>query len=129
MAACGVVGESTNLTAAYRAAVSRKLDSPLAVLIQSSSAAGKSSLMDVGAQPDPARENGCNTAPATGQSLFYSRRNQSSSMGRSSPSRKKKACAELAYAPKLLQSGRGNASTSTKTGRRQRQLWSPNSTR
>ncbi|NAH55271.1 toprim domain-containing protein, partial [Escherichia coli] len=46
MAACGVVGESTNLTAAYLAAVSRKLDRPLAVLIQSSSAAGKSSLMD-----------------------------------------------------------------------------------
>ncbi|EKP8738447.1 DNA primase, partial [Escherichia coli] len=35
MAACGVVGESTNLTAAYLAAVSRKLDRPLAVLIQS----------------------------------------------------------------------------------------------
>ncbi|WP_261850218.1 CHC2 zinc finger domain-containing protein, partial [Pectobacterium araliae] len=46
LAACGVVGESTNLVAGYLAAVSRKLDKPLAVLIQSSSAAGKSSLMD-----------------------------------------------------------------------------------
>ena len=54
MAACGVVGESANLTAAYLAAVSRKLDRPLAVLIQSSSAAGKSS-NGCGAQPDPAR--------------------------------------------------------------------------
>ena len=54
MAACGVVGESTNLTAAYLAAVSRKLDRPLAVLIQSSSAAGKSSLMDAVLNPDPA---------------------------------------------------------------------------
>uniref|UniRef100_UPI00111BE0D0 CHC2 zinc finger domain-containing protein n=1 Tax=Xenorhabdus vietnamensis TaxID=351656 RepID=UPI00111BE0D0 len=46
LAACGVVGESTNLLAGYLAAVSRKLPKPLAVLIQSSSAAGKSSLMD-----------------------------------------------------------------------------------
>ena len=38
----GVVGEATNVTVGYLAAVSRKLDAPLAVLIQSSSAAGKS---------------------------------------------------------------------------------------
>jgi DNA primase len=46
MARCGVVGEATNLLAGYLSAVSRKLDAPLAVLIQSSSAAGKSALMD-----------------------------------------------------------------------------------
>ncbi|MFZ1873291.1 MAG: DNA primase, partial [Chania sp.] len=46
LASCGVVGESSNLLTGYLAAVSRKLDKPLAVLIQSSSAAGKSSLMD-----------------------------------------------------------------------------------
>ncbi|MEY0026856.1 toprim domain-containing protein, partial [Providencia rettgeri] len=46
LASCGVVGESTNLLVGYLAAVSRKLDKPLAVLIQSSSAAGKSSLME-----------------------------------------------------------------------------------
>ncbi|MEQ1977642.1 CHC2 zinc finger domain-containing protein, partial [Xenorhabdus sp. SGI240] len=45
LAACGVVGESTNLLAGFLAAVSRKLPKPLAVLIQSSSSAGKSSLM------------------------------------------------------------------------------------
>ena len=39
MARCGVVGERTNLLAGDLAAVSRKLDAPLAVLIQSSSAA------------------------------------------------------------------------------------------
>ncbi|MES2129289.1 MAG: hypothetical protein V4463_18630, partial [Pseudomonadota bacterium] len=44
--ACGVVGEETNKLVGYLAAVSRQLDKPLAVLIQSSSAAGKSSLMD-----------------------------------------------------------------------------------
>ncbi|EIC81966.1 Dnag primase-like protein, partial [Serratia sp. M24T3] len=37
LASCGVVGESGNLLAAYLAAVSRKLEKPLAVLIQSSS--------------------------------------------------------------------------------------------
>ena len=41
-----MVGEKTNKLVAYLAATSRKLDSPLAVLVQSSSAAGKSSLMD-----------------------------------------------------------------------------------
>jgi DNA primase catalytic core len=46
MERCGIVGESTNLLAGYLAAVSRKLDAPLAILIQSTSAAGKSSLMD-----------------------------------------------------------------------------------
>ena len=44
--ACGLVGEKTNKLVAYLAATSRKLDQPLAVLVQSSSAAGKSTLMD-----------------------------------------------------------------------------------
>ena len=43
---CGVVGEETNKLVGYLAAVSRKLEEPLAVIIQSSSAAGKSSLME-----------------------------------------------------------------------------------
>jgi hypothetical protein len=43
---CGVVGEETNTLVGYLAAVSRKLDEPLAVIIQSSSAAGKSALME-----------------------------------------------------------------------------------
>ena len=37
----GVVGEKTNLTIGYLATISRKLDRPLACVIQSSSAAGK----------------------------------------------------------------------------------------
>jgi hypothetical protein len=44
--ACGIVGERVNKLVAYLAATSRNLDAPLAVLVQSSSAAGKSSLMD-----------------------------------------------------------------------------------
>ena len=44
--ACGIVGEDTNKLTGYLACVSRKLPRPLAVVLQSSSAAGKSSLMD-----------------------------------------------------------------------------------
>ena len=43
---CGVVGEETNKLVGYLAVVSRKLEEPLAVIVQSSSAAGKSSLME-----------------------------------------------------------------------------------
>jgi DNA primase catalytic core len=45
-AACGVVGEETNKLVGYLAAVSRKLENPLAVIVQSTSAAGKSALME-----------------------------------------------------------------------------------
>ena len=46
LTAAGLVGERINKLVGYLAAVSRKLDRPLAVLVQSSSAAGKSSLME-----------------------------------------------------------------------------------
>ncbi|MGH8758997.1 MAG: CHC2 zinc finger domain-containing protein, partial [Burkholderiales bacterium] len=46
MGAIGVVGEDANALIGYLACVSRKLDKPLAILIQSTSAAGKSTLME-----------------------------------------------------------------------------------
>ncbi|WP_437215966.1 CHC2 zinc finger domain-containing protein [Pectobacterium sp. LFLA-215] len=101
LAACGVVGESTNLVAGYLAAVSRKLDKPLAVLIQSSSAAGKSSLMDAVLNLIPAEER-LQYSAMTGQSLFY--------LGETNLQHKILAIAEeegvrqAAYALKLLQS-------------------------
>ena len=69
-AICGVVGEETNLLVAYLACVSRLLDRPLAVIIQSSSAAGKSSLMDavLALMPPEAQVR---YSAMTGQSLFY----------------------------------------------------------
>jgi DNA primase catalytic core len=67
---CGVVGEETNKLVAYLAATSRKLDQPLAVIIQSSSAAGKSSLMDAVLSLMPEEERAEYSA-MTGQSLFY----------------------------------------------------------
>ena len=67
---CGVVGEETNKLVGYLAAVSRKLDKPLAVMVQSSSAAGKSSLMEavLALMPD---EDKVQYSAMTGQSLFY----------------------------------------------------------
>jgi len=67
---CGVVGEETNKLVGYLAAVSRKLDKPLAVMVQSSSAAGKSSLMDAVLALVP-EEDKVQYSAMTGQSLFY----------------------------------------------------------
>ena len=67
---CGVVGEEVNKLVGYLAAVSRKLDDPLAVVIQSSSAAGKSSLMEAVLAFVPEEER-VKYAAMTGQSLFY----------------------------------------------------------
>jgi hypothetical protein len=65
-----VVGERTNKLVGYLAAVSRKLDQPLAVLIQSSTAAGKTTLMEavLGFVPP---EEVVKYSAMTGQSLYY----------------------------------------------------------
>jgi hypothetical protein len=100
-AACGLIGEETNKLVGYLAAVSRKLDKPLGVVIQSSSAAGKSSLMDavLSFVPD---EDKVKYSAMTGQSLFY--------MGETNLKHKALAIVEeegasrASYALKLLQS-------------------------
>lgn len=101
IAACGVVGEAANTLTAYLAALSRKLDRPLAVLIQSTSAAGKSALMDAVLDLVPEEERVTYSA-MTGQSLFY--------LGEMDLKHKALAIAEeegarhASYALKLLQS-------------------------
>jgi DNA primase len=98
---CGLVGERTNKLVGYLAAVSRKLDRPLAVLVQSSSAAGKSSLMDAVLAFMPEEER-IKYSAMTGQSLFY--------MGETNLKHKILAIVEgegvksASYALKLLQS-------------------------
>jgi DNA primase len=67
---CGVVGEQTNKLVGYLAAVSRKLENPLAILIQSSSAAGKTWLMESVLAFVPEEER-IKYSAMTGQSLFY----------------------------------------------------------
>ena len=97
----GVVGEQTNCLVGYLAAVSRKLDRPLAVILQSTSAAGKSALQEAVLAMVPAEER-VQFSAMTGQSLFY--------MGESDLEHKVLAVAEeegaerAAYALKLLQS-------------------------
>ncbi len=66
----GVVGEETNLLIGYLAAVSRKLEAPLAIVVQSSSAAGKSSLMDAVLRFIP-EEDRVQFSAMTGQALYY----------------------------------------------------------
>ncbi len=98
---CGVVGEETNKLIGYLAATSRKLEAPLAVMVQSSSAAGKSSLMEAVLAFMPA-EDKVQYSAMTGQSLFY--------MGAMDLKHKILALAEeegaarASYALKLLQS-------------------------
>jgi DNA primase catalytic core len=101
LGAVGLVGEETNKLVGYLAAVSRKLRRPLAVVVQSSSAAGKSALMEAVLDLVPEEERVAYSA-MTGQSLFY--------MGESDLAHKVLAVAEeegaerASYALKLLQS-------------------------
>lgn len=97
----GVVGEASNALVGYLACVSRKLEKPLAILIQSTSAAGKSTLMDALLSLMPEAER-VQYSAMTGQSLFY--------LGEGDLQHKILAIAEeegvrqAAYALKLLQS-------------------------
>jgi hypothetical protein len=66
----GIVGEEANALVGYLAATSRHLASPLAIVIQSSSAAGKSALLDAILALMPEEER-VQYSAMTGQSLFY----------------------------------------------------------
>jgi len=67
---CGLAGESSNLLAAYLACTSRKLEKPLAIIIQSTTAAGKSTLMEAVLSMFPEEEL-VKYSAMTGQSLYY----------------------------------------------------------
>ena len=98
---CGVVGEQTNKLVSYLAVTSRLLESPLAIVVQASSAAGKSALMEAVLAFLP-EEQRVQYSAMTGQSLFY--------MGETDLKHKVLAIAEeegaerASYALKLLQS-------------------------
>ncbi|WP_061285763.1 CHC2 zinc finger domain-containing protein [Leptospira interrogans] len=67
---CGLVGERVNSLVGYLASITRRTENPLAVIIQSSSSAGKSTLMDSILDFVPEEEKEKYSA-MTGQSLFY----------------------------------------------------------
>ena len=98
---CGILGEETNKLAGYLAAVSRKLEKPLAIIIQSSSSAGKTLLMESVLAFMPEEER-VKYSAMTGQSLFY--------MGEKNLKHKilaiveKEGAERASYALKLLQS-------------------------
>ena len=100
-AACGLIGEDTNKLVGFLAAISRKLDRPLGIVIQSSSAAGKTTLMDAVLDFVPDEEK-VKYSAMTGQSLYY--------MGGTNLKHKALAIVEeegasrASYALKLLQS-------------------------
>lgn len=120
--ACGLVGEETNKLICYLACVSRQLPRPLSVLIQSSSGAGKTSLVEATLAFMPP-ETQLRLSALTGQSLYY--------MGRTQLKHKilalaeEEGVAEASYALKLLQSeGRLTIASAGKdgdTGRQQTQ--------
>lgn len=70
----GLVGEAANALIGYIAATSRKSDKPLAIIIQSSSGAGKTTLMDKILSLMPS-EDVVKYSAMTGQSLFYMDKN------------------------------------------------------
>ena len=99
--ACGLAGEETNKLVCYLACVSRRLKNPLALLIQSGSAAGKTTLMDAALAFVPDEEQ-IRYSAMTGQSLYY--------MGEQNIKHKilaiseEEGVAQASYALKLLQS-------------------------
>lgn len=98
---CGVVGEDTNKLVGYLAATSRKFDKPLGIIVQSTSAAGKTTLMESILAFIPEEER-VKYSAMTGQALFY--------LGETDIAHKILAIAEeegaerATYALKLLQS-------------------------
>ena len=118
--ACGLVGERVNKLLCYLACTSRLLPRPLAVLVQSSSAAGKTTLLEgtLGFMPEEAVER---ASALTGQALYY--------MPREGLRHKilcvaeEQGAVQASYALKLLQSeGRlriASVGRCSKTGRQQ----------
>jgi DNA primase len=98
---CGVIGEEVNKLTGYLAATSRKLEEPLAVIVQSSSAAGKSSLMEavLALMPDEERVK---YSAMTGQSLFYM--GETDLKGKILAIVEEEGASRASYALKLLQS-------------------------
>jgi hypothetical protein len=70
LGALGVVGEETNLLVGYLATISRKAERPFGVVVQSSSAAGKSTLADAICALVP-EEDLASYSAVTGQALYY----------------------------------------------------------
>ena len=103
METLGVSGEQTNKLLCYLAAVSRKLDDPLSLLIQSRSAAGKSTLQHavLTLVPD---EDKAHYTRLTSQALFY--QEETSLMHKVLALEEAEGLGEAAYSLRALQSSK-----------------------
>ena len=99
---CGLVGEETNKLVCYLGCVSRLLERPLAIMIQSSSAAGKTTLMDASLAFVPP-EHQIRYSAMTGQSLYYMGPHKNMKHKILAVS-EEEGVAQASYALKLLQS-------------------------
>lgn len=121
---CGLVGEETVKLVCYLACVSRLLPEPLAVLIRSGSAAGKTTLQDAVLRFMP-QEQQLRLSALTGQSLYYLRPDQL--RHKILAIAEEDGLGEAAYALKVLQSdGRlrhASAGRNGETGRQQTELY------
>jgi hypothetical protein len=97
---CGLVGETVNATACLLAATSRLQARPLAVLIQSSSAAGKTTLMDavLDLMPEESRKR---ASAISEMALYYEKEGLSHSILAIA---EEEGASEASYSLKLLQS-------------------------
>ena len=105
----GIVGESENRLLAYLACTSRLLPKPIAILIQSSSSAGKSLLMDGVLKLIP-KESQYAISTLTSQSLYYME--QGTLEHKILSIAEEEGVAQASYALKLLQS-QGEVSIAT----------------
>ena len=111
----GLVGEETNKLVCYLGCVSRLLDRPLAIMIQSSSAAGKTTLMDAALAFVPP-EHQIRYSAMTGQSLYYMGPHKNMKHKILAVS-EEEGVAQASYALKLLQSdGRLKIAAAGKNG-------------
>ena len=103
LATLGVAGEHSNKLLCYLAAVSRKLDDPLSLLIQSRSAAGKSTLQNavLALVPD---EDLAHYTRLTSQALYYQEEN--SLMHKVLALEEAEGLGEAAYSLRALQSSK-----------------------
>jgi hypothetical protein len=98
---CGLAGQKYEIMVSYLATISRKLPTPLAVVVQSSSAAGKTSLMDAVLALVP-KEDQLRLSSLSSQSLYYLE--EDSLRHKVLAISEEGGLSETAYALKLLQS-------------------------
>jgi len=106
----GLCGENTNKLIGYLAAVSRKLDDPLSLLILSRSSAGKSTLQDAVLELVP-QEDKIKYTRITGNALFYTQ--QGALDHKIIAIEEEEGAQDAAYSIRIMQSAKSLTSATT----------------